>query len=64
MLLFAVKALSQRTLIALMGLETLILASSVFVLAYMISSNPTVTQLVEQGLYSAFVLAVILYRRR
>lgn len=62
-MLLALKALSQRALIALMGLETVALAATVFFLAYLISSTPTITQLVELGLYATFILLIARFRR-
>ena len=62
-MLLALKALSQRTIIALMGLETVALAATVFFLAYLISGSPSVTQLVELGLYATFILLIARFRR-
>ena len=62
-LLLALKALSQRTVVALASLFTLLTAASVFAIAYLISANPTVLQLVLLGLYGVFVLSLNIIRR-
>ena len=62
-MLLALKALSQRAVIALMGLETGALAATVFFLAYLISGSPSITQLVELGLYATFILLIARFRR-
>ena len=59
LILLSLKALSQRTLVALASLFTLALAISVFVLAYVIlTQGPTVPQLVGLGIYCIFILAL------
>ena len=63
MLMLALKALSQRTIVALGSLVDLALASSVFVMWLMVIAQPSVLQLVGLGGYAFFVL-VSLYMRR
>lgn len=65
MLTIALTALSQRALIAIASLFSIVLASSCFVLWYMILPNPSVNQLVGLGMYALFILAlhVIRYRK-
>lgn len=63
MLFTAVKALSQRAVIALGNLYALLLAASAFVLWWRVLPAPTVKQLVGLALYGCFVLAVMLARR-
>lgn len=62
--MLGLKTLSQRTIVALSSLFTLLTAVSVFVLAYAISRNPSMAQLIELGLYGAFVLVLEFVRRR
>ena len=57
------RALSQRALVALASLFTLLTVGSVFWL-FMTMHDPNTMQLVEMGLYSAFVLAANLIVRR
>lgn len=59
-LLVALGALTQRTLIAISDLYSLLAVGSVFWLFLSISS-PTPYQLVELGMYGAFVLASIIF---
>lgn len=63
MMLMAMKALSQRALIALASLFNLAAGASVFVLALSMP-NPTVYQLVLLGMYSIFVLAACYLTRK
>lgn len=62
-ILFALKALSQRALIALESLFTLITVGSAFWL-WMSIPEPNVHQLVGLGMYAAFVLAANVIVRR
>ncbi len=57
------KALSQRALVALSALFTLLTVGSTFWL-YMAVQNPNTMQLIELGLYAAFVLAINLIVKR
>lgn len=57
LLVQALRALSQRTIIALSKIGVLLMVASVFALA-MSMQSPNVYQLIMLGLYSAFVLAV------
>lgn len=63
MMTMALRALSQRAIVALTSLQAVLLAGSAFWLFMSISANPSVLQLVGAGMYSAFVLAVIGLRR-
>ena len=64
MLLTALKALSQRTIIALASLVDLALMSSAFALWIMVIAQPSVLQLVAIGGYALFVLVALYMRRR
>lgn len=55
-IMLALKALSQRAIVALANLFTLLTVGSVFWL-WLTIPNPNVLQLVELGMYAAFVLA-------
>lgn len=61
-IMLALKTLSQRTLIALAALRTLLMVGSVFWLA-MSLPHPDTYQLSLLGIYSAFVLAVCWFSR-
>lgn len=63
-LLLALKSLSQKTIVALASLFTLLTAASVFAIAFVISAAPSVLQLVLLGLYSIFVISLEFVRRR
>jgi hypothetical protein len=63
MLMIALKALSQRTIIALASLVDLALAASVFVLWMIVISTPTTLQLIGLGMYGMFVLIALFMRR-
>lgn len=56
--MMALTALSQRTIVALANLFTLITVGSAFWLALTVSPDPTTYQLVALGLYLGFVIAV------
>jgi hypothetical protein len=56
MLLLALRALSQRALVAITQLFTLITVGSAWWLWYAALPNPTITQLVELGLYGVLIL--------
>ena len=64
MLLTALKALSQRTVIALASLVDLALASSVFVLWVLVIAQPSTLQLIGLGGYALFVLLALYMRRK
>lgn len=57
------KALSQRTLIALSALFTLLTVGSAFWL-FMSIHEPNTMQLIQIGMYAAFVLAINLIVKR
>ena len=63
MLMIALKALSQRTIVALASLVDLALAASVFVLWLIVIATPSVLQLVGLGIYAGFVLIALFMRR-
>lgn len=56
LLLLALKTLSQRTIVALAALRGLLLASSVFALAFRIVDDPSSLKLTGLGIYATFVL--------
>ena len=64
MMMVALKALSQRALIALSNLFTLLTALSVFVLWFKAPTDPTLNQIVRLTLYAVFVLVLNLIKRR
>jgi hypothetical protein len=63
-LMLALKALSQRALVALAALEHLILAGSVFAIWLRVIAEPSELQLVGVGGYAAFVLLLVWMRNR
>lgn len=64
MLLLGLKTLSQRTLVALSNLFTLLTAFSVFWLWYITLPQPNIYQLVGLTLYGIFVLVLHCIRRK
>lgn len=62
-LLLALKALSQRSLVALASLFTLITVGSAFWL-FLATPEPTVFQLIKLAMYGIFVLAANFIVRR
>ena len=64
LLLTSLKALSQRTIVALASLVDLALIGSAFALWLLIIANPTPLQLIGVGGYAAFVLIAIYMRRK
>lgn len=62
-LMLGIKALSQRTLVALDGLSTLITVGLVFWL-WLSIPNPSVNQLVGMGMFAIFVLAANFVARK
>lgn len=64
LMLLSLKTLSQKTIVALSALFTLLTAASVFAIAFVISASPSVLQLVLLGLYGVFVLLLEFVRRR
>lgn len=63
LLITSLKALSQRTIIALSSLVDLALLASVFVLWLEVIANPTTLQLSALGGYAVFVLIALFLRR-
>ena len=63
MLLLGLKALSQRALVALSAMFTLLTVGSAFALWWRVLPEPSVLQLVGLGLYAAFVLAIHMVKR-
>jgi hypothetical protein len=63
-LMLALKALSQRAVVALAALEHMILACTVFALWLRVIAQPTELQLVGVGLYALFVLSLVWLRTR
>ena len=64
LLLLNLKTLSQKTLVALASMFSLITVASVFWLAMVIIHDPNVYQLVGLGGYALFVLAANVIVRR
>ena len=64
MLLLGLKALSQRALVALSNLFTLLTCVSAFVLWQDVLPNPNSYQLTGLGLYGAFILLLHLVLRK
>jgi len=62
-LMLALKALSQRALVAFHSLFTLLLAGSAFALWWRTLPDPSVFQLVGLSIYAAFVLALHVVRK-
>ena len=63
LILMGLKALSQRTVLALNSLQTLLLAASAFWLWMVTLPNPTTEQLFGLCAYAAFVLLFIVAKR-
>jgi len=63
MMMMALKALSQRALVALASLFTLAAMASVFALAW-VMVDPNILQLTKLGMYGLFVLAALYVVRR
>ncbi len=57
MMQLALGALSQRALVALASLFTLLTVSSVFALWYL-TPDPTQTQIISLSIYALFILAI------
>lgn len=64
MLFTALKALSQKTVIAFANLYTLLLAASAFYIWVGVVTEPTILKLIGASLYSVFVLALCMVRRK
>lgn len=64
LLLLALKALSQRAVVALDGLFTLACVASAFALWYVTLPQPSPAQLVGLGGYGAFILGIHIVKRR
>ena len=63
-ILLALKTLSQRTIIALSQLFTLLTCVSAFALWYSVLPNPNSYQLVGLTLYGGFILLLHVVKRR
>lgn len=63
MLVLALKALSQRALVALSACFTLLTVGSAFALWWRVLPDPSVLQLVGLGIYALFLLAIHFVRR-
>jgi hypothetical protein len=63
-LTIALRALSQRALIALASLFSILLAASVFALYWKVLPNPSVESLTGLGLYSVFIIGLHVVRAR
>ncbi len=63
-LTIALRALSQRSLIALASLFSILLAGSVFALYWKVLPNPSIESLVGLGLYSIFIIGLHVVRAR
>lgn len=63
MMVIALKALSQRALVALSNLFMLLTAASVFALWYSAPANPSIAEIVSRALYALFVLALNIVKR-
>ena len=60
---WALKVLSQKTIVALASLVDLSLAASVFVMWVLVIAQPSILQLVGLGGYAVFVLLALFMRR-
>lgn len=64
LLLAALAALSQRTVIALSNLFMLLTGASAFILWYFAPADPSTRQLIALALYALFILALNYIKRR
>jgi hypothetical protein len=64
MILLGLKTLSQRMIIALGQLFTLLTCASAFALWYSVLPNPNALQLIGLGLYAGFILLLHLVRKK
>ena len=64
LLITSLRALSQRTVVALASLVDLALIGSAFALWLLIIANPTTYQLIGVAGYAVFVLVALYMRRR
>lgn len=64
MLLLGLKTLSQRFIVSLSNLFTLLTCFSAFILWQNVLPNPTGSQLVGLGLYGTFILLLHIVRRK
>lgn len=62
-LMMALGALSQKTVVALASLFTLLTVASAFALWWVILPNPSIFQLIGVGMYAGFILATNLIVR-
>ena len=63
-IVFGLKVLSQRAVVALSALFTAALVASAWLLWWSVLPNPTAPQLIGLGGYAVFVLLVEIVRRR
>jgi hypothetical protein len=63
-LTIALRALSQRALIALASLFSILAAASVFALYWKVLPNPSNESLIGLGLYSVFIIGLHVVRAR
>lgn len=63
-IMVALTALSQRFIVALANLFTLLTVASAFILTWAVLPNPSIQQLVGLGTYYVFILAVLFLRRK
>lgn len=63
-LTIALSALSQRAVVALAALFSILLAASVFALYWKVLPNPTYESLAGLALYSVFIIALHVVRKR
>jgi len=63
-LMLGLSALSQRMVVAVSRLFTLLTVASAFILWWAVMPNPTVLQLIGLGMFGIFVLAVNVIVRR
>lgn len=64
LIILALKTLSQRALVAISNLFTILMCGSAFWLWYVTLPNPTTYQLIGLGLYGALIIALHLVKRR
>jgi hypothetical protein len=63
-LFLALKALSQRSIVALAGLVDFCLIASAFALWWQIIASPTWVQIASSTIYSVFIGCLVLMRRK
>lgn len=62
--MIALAALSQRMVVALASLFSILLAGSVFALYWAILPNPSYNSLIGVGMYAAFIVVLHIVRPR